>query len=223
MNERLRSAAPTRFRFLYLRRILRPANRIALDRWVTRETSALTGFVLNAGCGEDTRRFGRRTVRLDAFAPGVDVRADFAERLPFRNDSFDAVICTEVMEHVPDYRRLLGEVARVLKPSGTVVLSVPFVFQYHPDPIDLIRLTPAGLSAEMVRAGFDVDCSGGLGNRLVAFLLLLEGSNVISKIIVRVIVIVLSPFIANIEARDAWSGWSANAVAVGHKRVNAGR
>ena len=94
---------------------------------------------------------------------------------------------------------------------------------HHPDPVDLIRLTPAGLSAEMVRAGFDVDYSGGLGNRLVAFLLLLEGSNVVSKILVRVLVIVLSPFIANIEARDAWSDWSANAVAVGHKRVNAGR
>ncbi len=45
--------------------------------------------------------------------------------LPFADASFDKVICAEVLEHVPDYQRMLAEVRRVLKPGGMLVVSVP--------------------------------------------------------------------------------------------------
>ncbi len=45
--------------------------------------------------------------------------------LPFGDASFDRVICSEVLEHVPDYRAVLGEVHRVLKPGGLFAVSVP--------------------------------------------------------------------------------------------------
>lgn len=48
-----------------------------------------------------------------------------AQRLPFANSSFDRVICTEVLEHLPDDGAGLRELVRVLKPAGELVVSVP--------------------------------------------------------------------------------------------------
>jgi ubiquinone/menaquinone biosynthesis C-methylase UbiE len=46
-------------------------------------------------------------------------------QLPFKNDSFDKVICAEVLEHIPDYQAVLDEIRRVLKPGGIFATSVP--------------------------------------------------------------------------------------------------
>jgi len=54
-----------------------------------------------------------RLVQADAFA------------LPFPDRAFDAVICSEVVEHVPDHPGLLGEITRVLRPDGTLILGTP--------------------------------------------------------------------------------------------------
>ena len=55
-----------------------------------------------------------------AYGAAVD-----ATCLPFATGSFDFVICSEVLEHIPDDRRAVTELARVLKPEGTLVVSVP--------------------------------------------------------------------------------------------------
>jgi SAM-dependent methyltransferase len=52
------------------------------------------------------------------------VRAD-GLRLPFADGSFDRVVCSEVLEHVPDYGAMLAEIRRVLRPGGICVVSVP--------------------------------------------------------------------------------------------------
>ncbi|MEE2566980.1 class I SAM-dependent methyltransferase [Hyphobacterium marinum] len=48
-----------------------------------------------------------------------------AAKLPFTDGSFDAVICSEVLEHVPDPQAALAEIVRVTRPGGQVALSVP--------------------------------------------------------------------------------------------------
>ncbi len=53
------------------------------------------------------------------------VMAGDALRLPFADGSFDAVICSEVLEHIPNYRAALEEIHRVLKPGGRLCASVP--------------------------------------------------------------------------------------------------
>ncbi len=58
-------------------------------------------------------------------------RADVA-RLPFKDGAFDAVICSEVLEHIQDNRKAVRELIRVLKPGGELVISVP---RYLPERI----------------------------------------------------------------------------------------
>src|ERR1700678_4065059 len=54
----------------------------------------------------------------------VAVQGD-ALRLPFPDAAFDRVICSEVLEHIPDDLGAMGELARVLKPGGTMAITVP--------------------------------------------------------------------------------------------------
>lgn len=46
-------------------------------------------------------------------------------RLPFADECFDLVICSEVLEHIPNHGKAMGEIVRVLKPGKTLVVSVP--------------------------------------------------------------------------------------------------
>lgn len=55
----------------------------------------------------------------------VDVANLNEDRLPYADNSFDLVTCTEVIEHLENYRRLVRETARVLRPGGSVVFSTP--------------------------------------------------------------------------------------------------
>lgn len=82
-----------------------------------------------------------------------DVQTD-AAALPFAHDSFDAVICAELIEHVPDPPAVLNEVYRVLRPQGMVLISVPFLYQIHADPYDYGRYTDYYWQENLKRVGF---------------------------------------------------------------------
>lgn len=105
-------------------------------------------LLLDAGCGEGRHCFGAlergaRVVGIDLDRSslragarplaaragrlgrlGAMLQAD-AFRLPFRSESFDRVICAEVMEHVHDFRGAARELARVVRPGGRVAVTVP--------------------------------------------------------------------------------------------------
>jgi SAM-dependent methyltransferase len=208
-----------RWRFAALRTRLRPANRYPLDRWVSAEGARLQGLVLNVGSGLDARAFGRRVVRLDRFAPAASVRADAAAPLPFTDGAFDAALCTEVLEHVSDAGAVLREIARVVRPGGRVLVTVPFVYHYHEDPCDLRRYTPPGLRAALEDSGFDVELAAGLGNKLTALFLLTEAVHPIAKVLVRVLLLPIGSLCASARPRNGrWSDWAANAIALGRRR-----
>ena len=57
-------------------------------------------------------------------ALGACVNGD-ALRLPFPDDTFDRIVCSEVMEHIPDDAAAARELARVLRPGGTLAVTVP--------------------------------------------------------------------------------------------------
>ncbi len=114
-----------------------------MARW-TRAIAALPppkGRILDLGCafGFATRRLKRAgyvTVGVDASQSYIERarRADpsgeyyvaDATRTPLADNSFDGAICLDVLEHLPDERGAVAELARLVKPGGTLVLSVPY-------------------------------------------------------------------------------------------------
>ena len=52
-------------------------------------------------------------------------------RLPFENATFDRVICSEVMEHVHDYKAAAAELARVTRPGGRIAVTIPTATSEH--------------------------------------------------------------------------------------------
>ncbi|MEM9413955.1 MAG: methyltransferase domain-containing protein [Planctomycetota bacterium] len=64
---------------------------------------------------------------------GLDIVSDITA-IPEPDASFDAVLCTEVFEHVPDPISALRELARLLRPGGTLILTAPFVSNTHYSP-----------------------------------------------------------------------------------------
>jgi SAM-dependent methyltransferase len=82
------------------------------------------------------------------------------QRLPFRDGSVDLIFATGLLEHVEDDKALLGEIARVLRPGGIAHVELPFLQQYHEDPIDCRRLTVPGLERELKRHGLQTLHSG---------------------------------------------------------------
>ena len=109
-------------------------------------------LVLDMGCGGgrhafETVRRGCRIVALDqSLEELVDVKNTFAAmidagelhshvqgqpvsadalKLPFADGTFDRIICSEVLEHIPDDHTAIEELARVLRPGGSIALTVP--------------------------------------------------------------------------------------------------
>jgi SAM-dependent methyltransferase len=125
------------------------------------------GRVLDYGCAEVPYRH--------FFGPGVDlVAADLAgnphavlelnpdSTIPAPDASFDAVLSTQVLEHVGDPQLYLAESFRVLRPQGRMLLSTHGTFSYHPDPVDYWRWTCAGLRRIVAAEGFVVERFEGI-------------------------------------------------------------
>jgi len=81
-----------------------------------------------------------------------------ADSIPVPDASFDAILNTQVLEHVPEPGRVLDEFWRVLRPGGRLWISAPLVWYLHEEPHDYYRYTPHGLRYLLEKARFvDVD------------------------------------------------------------------
>jgi SAM-dependent methyltransferase len=76
--------------------------------------------------------------------------------IPVEEARFDHVVCTQVLEHLPEPQRVLGELGRVLKPGGTLWLSAPLFYAEHERPYDFFRYTRYGLERLLTDAGLEV-------------------------------------------------------------------
>jgi SAM-dependent methyltransferase len=85
--------------------------------------------------------------------PAVDLQAP-ADALPVEDAAFDAVLLTQVLEHVAEPAAVLAEQFRVLRPGGRLYLTVPLVWELHELPFDFYRYTPAALRHLIEGAGF---------------------------------------------------------------------
>lgn len=123
-------------------------------------TLDISGRVLDMGGGRKARYLKLLpeglTVESVNIDPGIDpthlVRP--GEPLPLADDSFDAVICFNTLEHIYDAIPVLAELYRVVKPGGAVHVIVPFMFRIHGHPDDYFRATPSWWRETFDRLGF---------------------------------------------------------------------
>lgn len=141
------------------------------------------GNVLDVGCGQSPYRhlLAKNTIYfgIDIFA--ADKQFDYRNSemtpfngvdIPFEDKMFDGVICTEVLEHVEHFQKLVDEMYRVMKPGSVVIVTVPWSARFHYIPYDFYRYTPSALKImfnkfskiEVVNRGSDIS---NIGNKLV--------------------------------------------------------
>jgi len=133
------------------------------------------GTLLEVGCGHQPYR---HFVGKSCAYFGLDIAdgaATFGTRnvdgvvhyaggtFPYPDGAFDSVFHTETLEHVIDPTGFLRECARVLRPGGETLFTVPFQARFHYIPHDYWRFTPTALAMLMEQAGFEevrVDARG---------------------------------------------------------------
>src|SRR2546421_5389183 len=124
-----------------------------LWRFVAAEGPHLRGKLLDIGCGK--KPYAPLFSGVDMYI-GIDVPSTMhglsavdaistAISLPFQDESFDSLVCTEVLEHTPDPLVALGEMWRVSKEGATLLITVPLSEHLHEEPYDFYRFTNYGL------------------------------------------------------------------------------
>ena len=125
------------------------------DEWVRNKLSDMSEGqkILDVGAGEG--RYRKYTAHLEYVAQdfngydgegngsglhtgtwdcsAVNIVSDITD-IPVSDSSFDIVLCTEVLEHVPDPRAAINEMVRVLKPGGKLIVTAPFCSLTHFSP-----------------------------------------------------------------------------------------
>lgn len=131
-----------------------------------RKTDNLT---LDLGCKDSpySHLFPNR-VGLDVEAgKGVDFVGD-AHSMPFTDNKFDTILCTEALEHLHTPEKAIAEMKRVLMPGGQLILTTRFIFPLHDAPCDYYRFTKYGLrylfrNWEILELQEETDTMGTLG------------------------------------------------------------
>jgi SAM-dependent methyltransferase len=118
--------------------------RITLDRFIQRHASNQRTLDIGAQNGPYAALFPRRVALDVQRGVGVQIIGD-AQLLGIRDASFDVVLCTEVLEHLPEPQRAIDEMFRVLTPGGQLLLTTRFLFPIHDAPHDYFRFTKYGL------------------------------------------------------------------------------
>jgi SAM-dependent methyltransferase len=112
------------------------------------------GPVLNLSAGGTDGRRANVIEAEYAIFRNTDVVAD-AHQLPFRDESFEAVVSLNAFEHYRDPRRAAQEIWRVLKPGGRLLLRTAFLQPIHEEPFHFFNCTRYGL--EQWLANFEID------------------------------------------------------------------
>lgn len=135
---------------------------VMLENSLRQCQSFVKGALLDVGCGmrpyEKTFFSGAKTYlgsdylsdrsRPDVIASALD--------LPFEAESFDTVVSTEVLEHVPDPLRALREMRRVIRPDGFLILTTPMYWPRHEVPYDYFRYPYDGMLHLVKESGWEL-------------------------------------------------------------------
>jgi SAM-dependent methyltransferase len=136
-----------------------------LHRHIQSFAQKIKGKVLDIGCGSKPYRYlfrVNRYIGIDLKKSGhnhstsnIDIFYD-GKHIPFPKNHFSSVVMFEVLEHVFNPDELLKEIRRVIKTHGTILLSVPCMWDEHEKPFDYGRYTSYGMKYLLEKHGFTV-------------------------------------------------------------------
>jgi len=139
--------------------------RKGLLKGIKENTSELNGCLLDFGCGSKPYKdlFNvEKYIGIDVIGKGhshekepIDIYFD-GKILPFKDEVFDAIFSSEVFEHIFNLNEVLCELIRVLKKDGTILITVPFVWDEHEIPYDFGRYSSYGIKFLLEKHGFKI-------------------------------------------------------------------
>lgn len=144
-----------------------------VDRFVMKNRDRVFGRVLDFGNRSYEKHFdSSKIISYDVFdivkTPVCTLRGDIQNCPEIPKESFDVIICTQVLEHVAAPEKALSELYRLLAPGGLLLLSVPFHSFIHGSPDDYWRFTPSALKKMVSRWDFETVHYDGYGNTYAA-------------------------------------------------------
>lgn len=130
-----------------------------IERSISLLAKELSGDFLDVGCGTQPylayfQHVSKKTAcDFDANRGNVDFACP-ADQVPLPNTSVDSILCTEVLEHVPNPMAVWKEFHRLLRPGGKVLLTTPMYWPPHELPYDFYRYPEHGLRRLIDQSGF---------------------------------------------------------------------
>ena len=140
--------------------------RRALYKNIARLAPRFKGDILDFGCGskpyEPLFTNAKKYIGIDIKLSGhnhKDSKVDFfydGKSMSFADNSFDCVVCFEVLEHIFNIDDVCSEIAWVLKPNGLFFATIPFAWEEPEVPYDFARYTSNGLRHILIKNNFHV-------------------------------------------------------------------
>ncbi len=133
------------------------------DKFLIKHTSLFNGVIYDLGCGSSPYtkfflKYADEYVGVDWTESSHDIKADVIADLnkpiPVESKVADTVISMSVLEHLYEPQNMIDEAYRILKPSGNILLQVPWQWRIHEKPHDYFRYSPYGLKYMFEKAGF---------------------------------------------------------------------
>lgn len=135
-------------------------DRILLTEQIKSFAGHVRGKVLDIGAGGFARyqsyfRY-EQYIKMDiSVMKDAEIVAS-AESIPFKDGSFDSIICTQVFEHLRSPDSAAGEIYRILKKDGHCIITAPQTNELHEEPYDYYRYTQFGLMKLFAGYGFTI-------------------------------------------------------------------
>jgi SAM-dependent methyltransferase len=134
--------------------------RKGLHQHIVALAPSVHGRLLDVGCGSKPyQKYFEASEYIGLDMQGRNKHADRSydgKTFPFSDGEFDAVLTSEVLEHVFNPDEFLSEINRVLRDGGVLLLTVPFVWDEHEQPFDYARYSSFGLRHLLESHGFEI-------------------------------------------------------------------